>query len=113
VSIMHASVAINASGIADAFRLCQISDPDGAARVEWLTDHFEGWIGVMMRIAEAGEAMERFRTNLGAAARWGCELPDLYEVWDAIAQGLWDKLGATPVEQIVGHAIDCVVLEDR
>jgi hypothetical protein len=99
------AVAVNAAGIADALRVLQTARENGEARLEELTRAHEGWCGVMLRIAEAGEIMERFRANHGDAAKWGGKLPYLYEVWDSIAQGLWEHLGAEPLDVVVHRSI--------
>lgn len=104
-----AAVAVNAAGIADAFRVLQVSDENGDARLEELTREYEGWCGVVLRIAEAGEIMEGFRAKHGVTATWGGDLPYLYEVWDAIAQALWEQLGMVPLDVIVQRAIEQVV----
>jgi len=104
-----AAFAVNAAGIADAFRVLQRSELNGEARLEELTRAHEGWCGVMLRIAEAGKIMERFRTKYGIAATWGGELPYLYDVWDAIARALWADLGAVPLDALVEGAIEEVV----
>jgi hypothetical protein len=99
------AVAVNAAGIADALRVLQAARENGEARLEELTRAHEDWCGVMLQIAEAGEVMERFRAKQGPSATWGDDLPYLYEVWDAIAQGLWDHLGAEPVDVVVHRSI--------
>jgi len=104
-----AAFAVNAAGIADAFRGLQIAEQNGEARLEELTRAHEGWCGVVLRIAEAGEVMELFRAKYGIAATWGGELPYLYGVWDAIARALWADLGAVPLDALVEKAIEEVV----
>jgi hypothetical protein len=101
-----AATAVNAAGIADAFRVRHAADVNGEARLEELTRVHEGWCGVMVRIAESGEIMERFRVKHRIAVTWGGDLPYLYEVWDAIAQGLWEHLGAEQVDAIVHRSIE-------
>jgi hypothetical protein len=101
-----AAIAVNAGGIADAFRVLQAAHENGEARLEELTREHEGWCGVVLRIAEAGEIMERFRAKHGDSATWGGELPYVYEVWDAIAQGLWDRLGEEPLDMVVRRSIE-------
>jgi hypothetical protein len=103
-----AAFAVNAAGIADAFRVLQIADQNGEARIEELTRVHEGWCGVVLRIAEAGEIMERFRAKHGTSATWGGDLPYLYDVWDAVAQALWANLGATQLGALVEEAIEQV-----
>ncbi len=100
------AVAVNAAGIADALRVLQAARENGEARFEELTRAHEGWCGVMLCMAEAGEIMERFRAKHGDSATWGGELPYLYEVWDAIAQGLWDRLGEEPLDVVVHRSIE-------
>lgn len=111
-TIDAAAIAVNAAGIADAFRVLQVADEEGEAHLEELTRAHEGWCGVVLRIAEAGEMMERFRATHGGSATWGGELPFLYQVWDAIAQGLWDHLGAEPVDAIVDRSIEQAMSAD-
>lgn len=101
-----AAVAVNAAGIADALRGLQAAHGNGDARREELTRAHEGWCGVMLHIAEAGEIMERFRAKRGTSATWGGDLPYLYEVWDAIAHGLWNHLGAEPLDVLVQQSIE-------
>jgi len=107
-----AALPINAAGIADAFRRCQFSDDDGAARSDDLSAQYNGWIGVVEEIAYAAEMMERFRIRHGTNAAWGAELPYIYDVWDAIAQALWDHLGNQPVDVIVETAISASIEEE-
>lgn len=104
-----AAAAVNAAGIADALRVLQAAHENGEARLEELTRTHEGWCGVMLSIAEAGEIMESFRVKQGVSATWGGDLPYLYEVWDAIAQGLWDHLGKEPSDAIVLRSIEQAV----
>ncbi|MDX2119326.1 MAG: hypothetical protein SFY96_14205 [Planctomycetota bacterium] len=99
-----ASVAVNAAGITDEFCIHRLADDGGEARLEWLTLHFDGWCGLVVQVAHAGELMERFRQTRGVKATWGGELPHLYDVWDAIAAGLWDHLGSKPIDAIVDGA---------
>jgi hypothetical protein len=101
-----ATVAVNAAGIADAFRVLQAAHENGEARLGELTRAHEGWCGVMLQIAEAGEIMERCRAKHGPSATWGGDLPYLYEVWDAIAQGLRDHLGEDPLDVVVHRSIE-------
>lgn len=49
--------------------------------------------------------MERFRVSHGEAAKWGGELPYLYDVWDAIAIAIWLRLGSEPLDGLVEAAI--------
>lgn len=105
------AIAINAAGIADSLRMCQIADHDGAARIDYLTEQLQGWFGVMIQVVSAAEAMERFRVSHGTGAKWGGDLPYLYEVWDAIAAAMWDKLGTATVDNIVSDAIEIVICE--
>ncbi|HWL93049.1 MAG TPA: hypothetical protein VNT79_05910, partial [Phycisphaerae bacterium] len=78
-------------------------------RFDALTEEYEGWVGVIMQIAEAGEIMERFRVKHGTTATWGGELPHLYDVWDAIAEAMWTTLGKELLNQLVESAIERVV----
>lgn len=103
------AVAVNAAGIADAVRVIQAAHENGEARLEELTRAHEGWCGVMLQIAEAGKIMERFRAKHGDSAKWGGELPYVYEVWDAIAHELYERLGTEPLDSLVHRAIDKAV----
>lgn len=100
-----ASIAIYAAGIADAFRLCQCTDGNGVERCDQLTHIFGGWDVVMEQIAEAALCMEKHRSALSHNALWGREMPPIYDVWDAIGQGLWKRLGDDDVSRIVARAI--------
>jgi hypothetical protein len=104
-----AAVAVNAAGIADALRCVQSDSVEDDARFEALTEEYSGWVGVLLQVVEAGELMERFRVSHGANAAWGGELPYLYDVWDAIAEAMWTKLGKEPLDQLVESAIEGVV----
>jgi hypothetical protein len=106
------AVAVNAAGIADAFHVLQAADDNGAARLEELTLAHEGWCGVMLQIAEAGEIMERYRHSQGVTATWGGDLPSLYSVWDAIARVIWERLGIEPLDGLVRSAIEQAVHSD-
>lgn len=107
-SIDQAAIAINAAGIADAFGSVHAHSKIDEGRFEALTEQYQGWVGVMMQIAEAGEIMERYRVKHGANAKWGADLPYLYDVWDFIADAIWAKLGSEPLEQLVESAIQKV-----
>jgi hypothetical protein len=100
------AIAVNAAGIADAFRIAQIADHDGESRIEEIARSHEGWVVVMERIAEAGEIMERYRVQRGATATWGGELPHSYDIWDAIAQSLWTGIESAPLVTLVRQAIE-------
>lgn len=104
-----AAVAVNAAGIAEAFGCVQSGASNHKARFEALTEEYEGWVGVIMQIAEAGEIMERFRVKHGTTATWGGDLPHLYDVWNSIAEALWTKLGKELLERLVESAIEQVV----
>lgn len=99
-----ASVAVNAAGIADAFCIHRLTDGGGGTRLEWLTLHFDGWCGVLVQVAHAGEFMEQFRQTRGVKTAWGGELSHLYNFRDAIAAGLWHHLGSKPIHPIVDGA---------
>lgn len=107
---MHApdlkAIAVNAAGIADALRLCQIQDPDGAARWDDLSDQFQGWIGLVGEFVLAAEAMEQHRASLGKNTKWGGELPYIYDVWDAIAELLWNELPVENMAGVVARAVE-------
>lgn len=97
---------MNAAGIADAVRALVTAGGIEGARLAELTDLYQGWIGVLSQVAEAGALMEGHRVRLGSTATWGGELPYLYDVWDAIARGVWTRLGQDPLERIVAGAIE-------
>jgi hypothetical protein len=101
-----AAVAVNAAGIAEAVGSVQSDTATDKARFEALTEEYEGWVGVIMQIAEAGEIMERFRVKHGTTATWGGDLPHLYDVWNSVAEAIWTKLGKEPLEQLVESAIE-------
>ena len=93
-------VLVHAAGIADAFRLMQLADNDGDSRFGDICRTCGGIVGIMHEIAEAAYVMERFREFLCMSVGWGDGLPHPYDVWDAIAQGLWYELGGTPPREI-------------
>lgn len=99
------AIAINAAGIADAFRVLQVCDEDGANRLGDLSQIHEGWIGVIGAIADAALVMETYRVGRGPTASWGGELPYLYDAWDSIAKRLWDGLGSSTVEELALEGI--------
>lgn len=99
------AIATNAAGIADAFRNCQIADHDGSARWDDLNEHFGGWIGLVNQIVLAGTAMEQHRVQIDSSAKWGCELPYIYEVWDEIADLLWNELPVNNLSRLVARAV--------
>ena len=103
------AAAVNAAGIADAMRALQPSGEASESRLAQLTDEFNGWIGVLIQIAEAGAIMEQYRTQQGATSAWGGDLPYLYEVWDAIAEAMWQRLDTEPIEELTLTAITSVV----
>ena len=107
--IEHAAVAVHAAGIADSFVHVKSDDAETITQFEFITEECGGHVGIMLQIAEAAEIMELFRVRQGAAATWGGELPYLYDVWDAIAQALWARLGKEPLKQLVDSAIWSVV----
>lgn len=109
LKIDSAAVAVNAAGIAEAFRSAQVAAMVGNDRFQDLTEEYEGWVGVTRQIAEAGSLMEQFRVTHGITATWGGDLPYLYDVWDSIAAEMWTKLGDEPLQQLVESAIDRVV----
>lgn len=104
-----AAFAINAAGI--AVSLCSLTHraPSDAVRMVRLCEQFEGSLGVMSQIAAAGALMERYRFAHGPSAAWGGELPYLYDVWDAIAGALCEKLDGEPVDRLVLQAIDTLM----
>ncbi|MBX3322771.1 MAG: hypothetical protein KF757_07250 [Phycisphaeraceae bacterium] len=97
--------AINAAGIADAFACLESEDAEAVARFARVTAECGGHVGIIKQIADAAEFMERFRVRHGASAKWGGELPYLYDVWDSIAQAIWLELEKKPIDQIVESAI--------
>jgi hypothetical protein len=99
------TLAIYAAGIADSFRFCQINDEDGEARYTSLLDQYNGYIGLLREIADAAQYMEAYRLSHGPDAGWGLDLPYIYDVCDAIAEGLWHRLGSDDLEHIVKDAI--------
>lgn len=101
-----AAVAINAAGIAEVIGSVQLGAATDKARFDALTEEYEGWVGVIMQITDAGEIMERFRVKHGTTAMWGGDLPYLYDVWDSIAEAMWTKLGKEPLNQLVESAIE-------
>ncbi len=104
--IDHSAVALNAAGIADAFRALQRDDQLDENRMELIRREREGSVGVLMQIAEAGELMERYRANQGPNATWGGDLPYLYDVWDLIAWRMWDRQRAVPLNTLVERAVE-------
>lgn len=107
--IDHAAIAINAAGIADALAFLASEDVEAAARFERVAGEYGGHVGVMQQAAEAAGYMEQFRVKHGATAKWGGELPYLYDVWDAIAQMIWLKLDKKPLDHLVESAIRSVM----
>jgi len=107
--IDHAAVAVNAAGIADAMWCLRSEGTVVDSRFDALVEQCDGWVGALAQVAEAGKLMERFRAMHGARATWGGELPAIYEVWDAVAQALWKRLGTEPLDTIVRRAIDEVM----
>ncbi len=97
--------AIYAAGIADSLRFCQINDEDGEARYTSLLDQYNGYIGLLTEIADAATHMEAYRISHGDDAGWGKDLPYIYDVCDAIAEGMWHRLGNDDMEDIVADAI--------
>ena len=98
-------VALNAAGIADAFRLMQSADPDGSSRVEQLARDYGGWRVVLERIVRAGEVMERVRAESGSRAQWGRELPPIDDAWRAIAEALLHQMEQRGLARLVRAAI--------
>lgn len=101
-----AAVAVNAAGIADALRCLQTDNDANTSRFERLTEEYEGWVGVLTQVADAAELMEHFRIKQGATSVWGGDLPYLYEIWDAIALAMLNRLGAEPLDRLVTEAIE-------
>lgn len=107
--IDRAAIAVNAAGIAEVIGSVQSGAATDKARFEALTGEYEGWVGVILQITDAGEIMERFRVKHGATATWGADLPHLYDVWNSIGEAMWAKLGKEPLDQLVEFAIERVV----
>ncbi|MCL4741000.1 MAG: hypothetical protein KJZ54_02245 [Phycisphaerales bacterium] len=107
--IDQAAIAVAAAGIADSLASIKSYDAERVARFERVVEEYDGHVGIMERIAEAAEVMERFRVRHGAGAMWGGDLPYLYDVWDAIARALWTKLGTEPIDRLVESAIVTVM----
>lgn len=98
--------AINAAGISDSMQAIGSNVDRDRTGVSPLIERFDGTIGIVMQIADAGALMEEYRVRLGASATWGCELPYIYDAWDAIASEMWARLGQEPLQQIVIRAIE-------
>jgi hypothetical protein len=109
LKIDYAAIAINAAGIADALSCLEPEDAEAVARFERVTAKYGGHVGVMQQIADASDFMERFRVRHGASAKWGGELPYLYDVWDAIAHTIWLELDKKPLNHMVESAIRSVM----
>src|SRR5437660_477461 len=95
------TIALDAAGIMDAFRLAQVEDHDGCNRYEEISDDFGGFIGIADEIVSAAEAMDDFRRVVRADAKWGEELSHQYEAWDAAARGLRSVTGKRNTGEIV------------
>lgn len=100
------AVAMNAAGITQSLNCLQLDKRDDPARYDALLEVFEGSIGLLLQVVEAGELMERYRLTRGHNAAWGRELPYLYDVWDTIAQFMWNQLGLEPLDLIVDRAVE-------
>jgi len=103
--IYRNSAAIYAAGISDALACLRSDDLYAANRFDTILDEYDGHHGIMQEVAAAAEIMEQVRVSHGANAKWGGELPYIYDAWDAIAQALWARLGTDPIDKIVKAAI--------
>lgn len=108
----HDAIAVYASGIANALACVGSGDAEEVARFERVAEEHGGHVGVMQEVTAAALAMERFRVSHGEAAKWGGELPYLYDVWDAIAMAIWLRLGSEPLDELVEAAICATVTID-
>lgn len=106
------AAAINAAGIVDAMRAGEQRSDACSDRLQELSELYQGWIGVLTQVAEAGALMEAHRERQGRSAMWGGELPCVYDVWDAIAKALCNRLGHDSLEQIVHNAIELAKAAD-
>lgn len=100
-----ASVAIYAAGIADSLASIRFDMLPTPSRINTITAESDGHCGIMQAISEAAENMERVRVMYGINAKWGCELPCLYDTWDAIAIALWTGLDKEPIEDLVERVV--------
>lgn len=100
------AVAVYAAGIAHSLASARIDDAVAQARNEYLAKRLIGHDGEMEIIAEAAECMERFRVCVGVNAAWGCKLPPLYDVWDAIATTLMTRFDDDSLEDLIYEQIN-------
>jgi hypothetical protein len=103
-----AATAFHAAGIASALATMESEDVEDVARFHRVTEEYGGHVGVIHQVVKAAWHVERFRVKHGASARWGGELPYLYDVWDAIARAIRQKLDLEPLDQMVESAIESV-----
>lgn len=108
----HAAIAAYAAGIASALACVRSCDAEEVARFERVVEEHSGHVGIMQEVAKAACVMERFRRRFDETARWGGELPHLYDVWDAIATAMWLRLGSEPLGELVEAAIRATVIDD-
>lgn len=108
----HAAIAAYAAGIASSLACVESGDAKEVARLERVAEEHGGHVGIMQHVAEAAGAMERFRVRHGEDAKWGGELPYLYDVWDAIAMAIRLRLGTAPLDELVEAAIRATVSVD-
>lgn len=99
------SVAIYAAGIADSLASIRFDLSTRSSRIDTFAEEADDHCGMMRVISEAAKSMERFRVVHGINAKWGCELPFLYDAWDAIALALWAGLGKESVEDLVERSL--------
>jgi hypothetical protein len=97
--------AMHAAGIVDQFRLMQLADDDGDSRLRDIMDLAGGWIGVASRLGEVGVFVESIRAEHGEDAAWGGALPHVYDVWQHIAEVLWQEYESSDTERIVRLAV--------
>jgi len=103
-------IAINAAGIADAFRVARSADHDGESRFQSIADAAGGFIGIAEAFSYAGATMERFRIKVGDESDWGDDLPHVYLAWGAIAFALWLHWEDGPPELVAERALIHLVM---
>lgn len=81
------AVALQAAGITESFCILATND---VKRLHKMDDRFEGRIGVLAQIVEAAQFVEKIRLEQKSA--WGDDFPFPYEVWDEVAEYLWETL---------------------
>lgn len=104
------AIAMNAAGIADAFRFLRVTDSDGDNRYHSIADECGGFVGVAEGIAHSAVVMDRFRLKVGESSDWGKDLPHLYIAWGAIAEALWNHWESGPPELVTERALIHLVM---